>query len=75
MKRIRAAKKAHLKIVSAVKLLQKPQTGMEEITAYDLLPGEENNDPAVTDSNVDPKKNISQMANKIELMIAEINRK
>ena len=55
--------------------VEEPQTGMEEITAYDLLPGEENDEPVVTDSNVDPKKNISQMANKIELMIAEINRK
>lgn len=52
-----------------------PQTGMEEITAYDLLPLEENDEPVVTDPNVDPKKNISQMANKIESMISEINRK
>ncbi len=51
------------------------QKGREEITAYDLLPFENSEGSAAVDPNLDPKKNISQMANKIASMISEINGK
>ncbi len=51
------------------------QTGKEEITAYDLLPSENSRAADVVDPDIDPKKNISRMANKIALMISEINGK
>jgi len=49
------------------------QNGREEITAYDLLPLENSKGPAIAGPGIDPKKNISQMANKIAVMISEIN--
>jgi len=52
---------------------EESQKGREEITAYDLLPVENGEESTAVDPSLDPKKNISQMANKIALMISEIN--
>ena len=48
------------------------QDDAEQITAYDLLPFEDF-ETLVVDASLDPEENISQMADRIAAMIADIN--